>query len=373
MKRFNRMGGLCVLSGLATVLSPSPVGAQQSWQNLGGGFTLDFFPAATFAGTAVGTDIVDVYAVAAADGSLLVNSLRPINFASTWIGWTNLGPQCASSPTAVVWPLANGSQHREVFVLGTDRALYHQYAESSVWTGWQFIGMPAGKTLCGDPSAVSWEPGRIDVFVDSCDNPPQLEHTWVAVDRSCVWCTWDSPAGSVSSVETPIATSQASQVLDVFVKNSNNELWDVSWNATRGWANIDTGLNGNSSSTAAAAGGALYVFVEMFNDGLSGPGPFGLIPASGSGGIWTKSMPVLDAEPALAVQQGNGTNPEVFWFGQGGVTSYVWNGGTNWTNTSPSNQPTNLSPILGAVRGAPWVHFFALSQAGNVWVTDDAQ
>jgi len=63
-----------------------------------------------------------------------------------------------------------------VFVVGTDRALYHKWWDDSAWdpslTGYQRLG----GVIVGSPAAVSWDPHRLDVFVVGTDFA--LYHKW---------------------------------------------------------------------------------------------------------------------------------------------------------------------------------------------------
>jgi hypothetical protein len=72
--------------------------------------------------------------------------------------------------------VAWGPNRLDVFVLGTDRALYHKWWNGSSWgpsvTGWEYMG---GK-CAGQPRVVSWGPNRLDVFVIGMDSA--LYHKW---------------------------------------------------------------------------------------------------------------------------------------------------------------------------------------------------
>jgi hypothetical protein len=55
-----------------------------------------------------------------------------------------------------------------VFVRGTDNRLYQQaWNNTTGWSGWTKM---VGGVVAGDPAAVSWSPGRIDVFARGTDN-----------------------------------------------------------------------------------------------------------------------------------------------------------------------------------------------------------
>jgi len=54
--------------------------------------------------------------------------------------WEYMGGTCTSPPRVVAW----GSNRLDVFVLGTDRALYHKWWDGSAWgpsvTDWEYMG-----------------------------------------------------------------------------------------------------------------------------------------------------------------------------------------------------------------------------------------
>src|SRR5439155_2400588 len=84
-------------------------------------------------------------------------------------------------PGIVSW----GASRLDVFVLGTDRALYHKWWDGSSWgpslTGYERLG-----GICmSAPRAVAWDPNRLDIFVVGTDGA--LYHKW-----------WDGPSGGPS-------------------------------------------------------------------------------------------------------------------------------------------------------------------------------
>jgi 3D (Asp-Asp-Asp) domain-containing protein len=74
----------------------------------------------------------------------------------------------ASRSTAVSW----GSNRIDIFVKGTDNALWHKWWDGSRWGGWESLG----GVLTSAPGAVSWGSNRIDVFARGTDNA--LWHKW---------------------------------------------------------------------------------------------------------------------------------------------------------------------------------------------------
>ena len=75
-------------------------------------------------------------------------------------------------PEVVSW----GPNRLDVFVIGTDRALYHKWWDGSAWrpslTGYERLG----GVCISAPRAVAWAPNRLDVFVVGTDGA--LYHKW---------------------------------------------------------------------------------------------------------------------------------------------------------------------------------------------------
>ena len=75
-------------------------------------------------------------------------------------------------PEVVAW----GPNRLDVFVLGTDHALYHKWWDGANWgpslTGWEYLG-----GICASaPKVVAWGPNRLDIFVLGMDLA--LYHKW---------------------------------------------------------------------------------------------------------------------------------------------------------------------------------------------------
>jgi serine protease AprX len=83
-----------------------------------------------------------------------------------------MGGTLLGSPTVVSW----GPNRLDIFVVGTNRALYHKWFDGSNWgpslTGYEFMG----GTIVGQPRVVAWGPNRLDVFVVGTNRA--LYHKW---------------------------------------------------------------------------------------------------------------------------------------------------------------------------------------------------
>ncbi len=126
-----------------------------------------------------------------------------------------------------------------MFVRGTDNQLWHKWYNGA-WTAWEPLGSPPGG-LASAPAAVSWAPGRIDVFAAGADG--HLWHKWYASR----WSGWESLGGVI--VGAPAVASWAPGRLDVLARGSDNRLWHKWYQG--GWFNWEN-LGGVLTSSPAA-------------------------------------------------------------------------------------------------------------------------
>jgi hypothetical protein len=75
-------------------------------------------------------------------------------------------------PEVVAW----GPNRLDVFVIGTDSALYHKWWDGSAW-GPSLTGYEGQGGICTSrPRVTSWGANRLDVFVTGTDSA--LYHKW---------------------------------------------------------------------------------------------------------------------------------------------------------------------------------------------------
>ena len=150
------------------------------------------------------------------------------------------GVSLASGPAVTSW----GSGRLDVFVRGSDNALWHRYYASSIgWSGWTTLG----GQLASDPAAVSWGPGRIDVFAQGTDNT--LKHIYYDA-TSGGWSTWYSHGGTLTS--GPAATSWGRGRLDVFYRGTDNTLRHIFYASSIGAWSAEFSHGGALASSPAA-------------------------------------------------------------------------------------------------------------------------
>ena len=149
-----------------------------------------------------------------------------------------------------------GSGRLDVFVRGTDNALWHQFYDAGAWSAWESLG----GVLAADPTAVSWANGRIDVFVRGADNA--LWHRWY----SAGWSQWESLGGVVA--DSPAVASWGAGRLDVFVRGGDNALWHRWYNGSwSGWESLGGLLNAGPAAVSWT-GGRIDIFVNGSGNAL---------------------------------------------------------------------------------------------------------
>jgi hypothetical protein len=242
-------------------------------------------------------------------------------------GWKSLGGYLLSGPAAA----SGGASGDDVFVVGTDRGIWHDFWNGTTPSGWAAGGGivtadPAAQTLNTTNTKVfvrgtdnglwmatwngssysSWTPlggyltsgpaadlragapGRVDVFVRGSDNG--LWHRW-SDDGGVTWSSWEPLGGGLAS--GPGAVSWATNRVDVVVRGMDNAVWMRSWNASTGWNSWATlgGVATSAPAIASCASGHLDVFVKGTDNGVwqlgfNGTSWTGWKPLNGS---WTSS------------------------------------------------------------------------------------
>jgi hypothetical protein len=145
-------------------------------------------------------------------------------------GFERLGGVIVGNPVAVSWAF----ERLDIFVVGTDLALYHKYwTPSSGWGPSANDFERLGGVIVGSPTAVSWGPERLDVFVRGTDLA--LYHKYWSPSTG-----WGPSAQEYERlggviVADPIAVSWAFQRLDIFVVGTDLALYHKYWSPGTGW------------------------------------------------------------------------------------------------------------------------------------------
>lgn len=163
------------------------------------------------------------------------------SYVGGWGSWTSLGAPpspAASSPAITSWT----TNRLDVFVRGADNQLYWKTCTANcngstgAWSGWGSLGA----SFKGKPAVVSRAPGIIDVFVHGNDNK-----LWGLKNVNDVWSNWFMvaiPTGGTLKLDancpdcsSPAAGSRGSNMLDVFVRGLDDQMWVTSWGGGSTW------------------------------------------------------------------------------------------------------------------------------------------
>jgi chitodextrinase len=216
--------------------SPASATTPQVWTSLGGILTSSAAVASS------GTTRSDVF-VRGTDNALYQRTWN----GTSWSPWTSLGGVLTSSPSAVSW----GPNRIDVFVRGTDKGLWQRTWNGTAWSPWEALG----GILTSGAGTASWAAGHLDVFVRGSDNA--LYHK--SFDGT-TWSGWERLGGILTS--DPAAVSWGPNRIDVFVRGTDNGLWQRSWNGTSWgpWQPLG-GILKSSGAAASCTSGHLDVYV----------------------------------------------------------------------------------------------------------------
>ena len=87
-------------------------------------------------------------AVALAPQAIVQAATHPSKSANSWSNWEDLGGVLTSGPGVSSW----AANRLDVFVRGTDNALWHKWWNGSSWNGWESLG----GVITSAPTAASW-------------------------------------------------------------------------------------------------------------------------------------------------------------------------------------------------------------------------
>jgi hypothetical protein len=189
-------------------------------------------------------------------GGCVMSSPRWSNWASE-IGAPPPGIAAGSAPTVSTW----GGSRLDVFVRGTDNAIWHAWWDGTRWNTWESLG----PTIVSNPTAVSWAPGRIDLFGIGADG--NVWHKYYGG----TWGNWVSEIGApppgIAAGSSPAVSSWGTNRLDVFVRGNDNAIWHAWWDGTQWYSWQSLGATIVSSPAAVAAGPNL---IDLFGVGTNG-------------------------------------------------------------------------------------------------------
>ncbi len=143
---------------------------------------------------------------------------------------------------------AQAANSIDLFINGTDGALWWEHWDGQTWGTWKSLG---GR-LTSDPAAVSRSAGKIDVFVRGGDGALWSRDT---TDGGTSWCTWYKIGGQLLAGTGPAAYAWGDVRIGVFVTGTNKALYHI-WNDGEwsSWQNLGGILTSSPAATAPTTG-----------------------------------------------------------------------------------------------------------------------
>jgi len=172
-----------------------------------------------------------------------------------------------------------------------------------------------GGLITSGPDASSWGPGRTDVFVRGSENG-----LWQSTWNGTSW-SWNFLGGVISG--DPSAVSWGPNRIDVFARGADNALWHRAWDGTSwvAWEKLG-GVITSGPDAASWGPGRLDVFVRGTENGLW------QVSWTGASWVWRFLGGVITSDPG-AVSWGL-NRVDVFVRGtENGLWQVSWTG-TSW-------------------------------------------
>jgi hypothetical protein len=266
--------------------------------------------------------------------------------------WSKIGGQLAPSTGPAVSSWSAG--RLDVFVEGTDGALWHKWWTGTSWSGWESLG---GK-LTSSPAATSQGSGLIDVFVRGTDGA-----LWYKDWNGAAWSSWHSLGGQIPTGTAPAAYSSGAGHLDVFVEGTGGALYHKSYTGTwSGWQSLGGSLTSSPAATSTSAG-----VIDVFARGTGGA--IWQKTTTNGGGSWSNWA-------SLGGQLASGTGPAACSWGSrlglfvegtsGALYQKTWTGSwSGWVNLGGAltSSPAATSPTSGVF------DVFVRGTDGALWET----
>ena len=177
---------------------------------------------------------------------------------SSWTGWESLGGELGSDPTVASW----GDNRLDCFAQGSNHSLWHKAWDGRRWHEWEDLGgLLAGGYA---PGAISRQHEIIDIFVNAANPPNHIAQlSWVGGSG---WTQWSGHGGPIRSA--PGVASWGPDRVDLFA-GEDDEMRQLTWNQESGWTGFH--LGGEFKGAPAAISrrrGLIDVFVRGTDNAL---------------------------------------------------------------------------------------------------------
>jgi hypothetical protein len=112
------------------------------------------------------------------------------NSPTSWSSWTSLGGPWETDAKPLVASDQNGAL--ELFVIGTDGAMYHNYQTGGTWSGWLSLGGAFTQDI--RPCVGKNQDGSLELFSTGLNT--DLLYSSETAPNSATWTAWASLGGS---------------------------------------------------------------------------------------------------------------------------------------------------------------------------------
>jgi thiol-disulfide isomerase/thioredoxin len=270
-----------------------------------------------------------------------------------WGAWSPVGGQLASGTSPAT--CAQDAKSLDVFVQGTDSALWYKHSDGSNWSAWQSLG----GALSASPAAVSQSTGKIDVAVRGTDSALWSKST---TNGGSSWSGWSKIGGQLLAGTGPAAYAWGDTRIGWMVTGTDNQLWHM-WtdsSGTHSWQSLGGVLTSSPSATSSASG-AIDVFVRGTDNALWQRGY-----SNNAWGSW--------ASPGG--QLASGTGPAACSWGAGrldvfvqGTDTVLWHKSYNgaWSGWEPLGGSLTSSPAAASASGSSRIDVFVRGTDNTVW------
>merc|ERR1712167_424340 len=136
-----------------------------------------------------------------------------------WTSWNDLGGSFASGPHVV----KNSRGQLEIYVRGTDKAIYRKVSKDKCgeeWSKWQCLG---GK-FSTPPEAILNSEGYIHVFARGIARGLVVK-SQVFNGTELFWSSWQSLGGLLASGPKMPVVSSSVNLLEVYVRGADKAIW----------------------------------------------------------------------------------------------------------------------------------------------------
>ena len=246
----------------------------------------------------------------------------------------------ASSPAVT----AQNANSLDLFVNGTDGALWYKYWTGTTWTAPTSLG----GNVTSSPAATSRAPGDIDVFARGPNGALWSDNT---TNNGTTWNGWYQIGGQLAPGTGPAAVALGTNSLDAFVQGTDNVLWYTQWNGTTWspWHSLGGVLTSSPAATAPASG-----TIDVFVRGTDGAIWQRTTPGGSSWSGWTSLGGQIASGTGPAASSWSSGRLDVFVEGtNGAMYQKTWNGASwsGWQSLGGvlTSSPAATAPASGTI------------------------